>query len=136
MYLGDRCFDSHELLLINPPQPILHPPAPLSKPTFLPVFSPAELKSNSTTTASSGPTQQLYYLQDEEIDLAAFLKGAKEVGGSVKAKEGMKSGVTWRAHWLAVEGVQPLVKENPVTEIGESMPVFSSFRWRGIQRIW
>jgi transcription initiation factor TFIID subunit 6 len=90
-------------------QPILHPPKPLYKPTFQPVYPP------ETSITASNP--QLYYLKDEEIDLATFLKNAHTTPS--KATVGGESGVRWKSHWLAVEGVQPLIKENPITLLSE-----------------
>jgi transcription initiation factor TFIID subunit 6 len=58
---------------------------------------------------------QLYYLKDEEIDLATFLKNAHTT--PAKAIIGSEAGVRWKAHWLAIEGIQPLIKENPVTQL-------------------
>jgi transcription initiation factor TFIID subunit 6 len=73
------------------------------------------------------PQQQLYYLQDEEIDLFTYLREARKhpptvnvakatVADGQTAAAGSGGGVRWKAHWLAVEGVQPLIKENPVPE--------------------
>jgi hypothetical protein len=98
-----------KLILYGRFQPILHPPKPLYKPTFQPVYPP------ETAITASNP--QLYYLKDEEIDLATFLKNAHTTPS--KATVGGESGVRWKSHWLAVEGVQPLVKENPITLLSE-----------------
>ena len=98
-----------KLILSGRSQPILHPPKPLYKPTFQPVYPP------ETAITASNP--QLYYLKDEEIDLATFLKNAHTTPS--KATVGGESGVRWKSHWLAVEGVQPLVKENPITLLSE-----------------
>ncbi|KAA1475677.1 TAF-domain-containing protein [Dentipellis sp. KUC8613] len=46
----------------------------------------------------------VYFIEDEEIDFDRVLKEEKLT---------MPSGVRWTAHWLAVEGVQPLIPENP-----------------------
>lgn len=90
-------------------QPILHPPKPLYKPAFRPVYPP------ETAITASNP--QLYYLKDEEIDLATFLKNAHTT--PARATVGGEAGVRWKSHWLAVEGVQPLIKENPISQISE-----------------
>ncbi|KAI0311773.1 TAF-domain-containing protein [Amylostereum chailletii] len=50
---------------------------------------------------SAGP---VYFLEDEEIDFDRVLK---------EEKLALPSGVRWTAHWLAIEGVQPLIPENP-----------------------
>jgi transcription initiation factor TFIID subunit 6 len=46
----------------------------------------------------------VYFVEDEEIDFDRFLR---------EDKIPLPKGVTWTAHWLAVEGVQPLIPENP-----------------------
>jgi transcription initiation factor TFIID subunit 6 len=106
-------------------QPLLHPPYPLHKPSFVPVYTDG-------TQPSAGPSTQpqLYFLRDEEIDLVSYLKGVHPAAGSTTvngrhvnlggtARKGKGAGVRWKAHWLAVEGVQPLIKENPISQIQE-----------------
>lgn len=51
--------------------------------------------------ASVGP---VYFVEDEEIDFERVLREEKLV---------LPPSVRWTAHWLAVEGVQPLIPENP-----------------------
>jgi len=46
----------------------------------------------------------VYFVEDEEVDFDKVIKEEKIVLPKV---------VSWHAHWLAVEGVQPLVPENP-----------------------
>ncbi|KAH8825175.1 transcription initiation factor TFIID complex 60 kDa subunit [Flagelloscypha sp. PMI_526] len=46
----------------------------------------------------------VYYVEDEEIDFDHVLR---------EEKIALPKGVSWTAHWLAVEGVQPAVPENP-----------------------
>ncbi|KIJ54804.1 hypothetical protein M422DRAFT_240888 [Sphaerobolus stellatus SS14] len=46
----------------------------------------------------------IYYVEDEELDFDKVLKEEKVF---------LPKGVSWTAHWLAVEGVQPLIPENP-----------------------
>ncbi|KAG5634253.1 hypothetical protein H0H81_002696 [Sphagnurus paluster] len=46
----------------------------------------------------------VYFVEDEEIDFDRVLREEKIT---------LPKGVSWTAHWLAVEGVQPLVPENP-----------------------
>ncbi|CCL99734.1 uncharacterized protein FIBRA_01756 [Fibroporia radiculosa] len=50
---------------------------------------------------SAGP---VYFVEDEEIDFDRILREEKLT---------IPKGPRWTAHWLAVEGVQPLIPENP-----------------------
>lgn len=50
---------------------------------------------------AAGP---VYFPEDEEIDFDRVLR---------EEKIALPKGVSWIAHWLAVEGVQPLIPENP-----------------------
>lgn len=63
-----------------------------------PVFRRAPAFSN---IPAAGP---VYFVEDEEIDFDRVLREEKIV---------LPKGVSWTAHWLAVEGVQPLIPENP-----------------------
>ena len=49
-------------------------------------------------------TGTLYFAEDEEIDFDRVLREEKIT---------LPKPVSWTAHWLAVEGVQPLIPENP-----------------------
>ena len=53
---------------------------------------------------SSSTTGTLYFVEDEEIDFDRVLREEKIT---------LPKPVSWTAHWLAVEGVQPLIPENP-----------------------
>ena len=46
----------------------------------------------------------VYFVEDEEVDFDRLMREEKIT---------VPRGVNWTAHWLAVEGVQPLVPENP-----------------------
>lgn len=46
----------------------------------------------------------LYFVEDEEIDFDRVIR---------EEKIAVPKGARWTAHWLAVEGVQPLIPENP-----------------------
>ncbi|THH17570.1 hypothetical protein EUX98_g9102 [Antrodiella citrinella] len=46
----------------------------------------------------------VYFVEDEEVDFDRVLREEKVT---------LPKGVSWKAHWLAVEGVQPLIPENP-----------------------
>ncbi|KAF9465319.1 transcription initiation factor TFIID complex 60 kDa subunit [Collybia nuda] len=50
---------------------------------------------------AAGP---VYFVEDEEIDFDRVFR---------EEKIALPKGVSWKAHWLAVEGVQPLIPENP-----------------------
>ena len=52
----------------------------------------------------SSTTGTLYFVEDEEIDFDRVLREEKIT---------LPKPVSWTAHWLAVEGVQPLIPENP-----------------------
>jgi len=67
---------------------------------------------------TAGP---VYFVEDEEIDFDRVLR---------EEKIALPKGVTWTAHWLAVEGVQPLIPENPPAiprdtdqEVGKAPPL-------------
>ncbi|KAJ6499182.1 transcription initiation factor TFIID complex 60 kDa subunit [Mycena sanguinolenta] len=46
----------------------------------------------------------VYFVEDEEVDFERVMREEKIT---------LPKGVSWTAHWLAVEGVQPLIPENP-----------------------
>ncbi|CDZ98054.1 Transcription initiation factor TFIID, subunit TAF6 (also component of histone acetyltransferase SAGA) [Phaffia rhodozyma] len=86
-----------------------HLPLPSSShPTFAPLraseVASSLSKNKSSANASSTTVDQLYYLQDQEIDFAKLLQ--ERPPGLVNG------GVRWTAHWLAVEGIMPRVPEN------------------------
>ncbi|KIR34420.1 transcription initiation factor TFIID subunit 6 [Cryptococcus deuterogattii MMRL2647] len=88
----------HALEALNV-EPILIPPRPLALPSFHPL--------NLPPPAANMPSQTIYTTPDDEIDFASYLKEPLPAGIASSA------GVKWKAHWLAVEGVQPAVPENP-----------------------
>jgi transcription initiation factor TFIID subunit 6 len=51
--------------------------------------------------SAAGP---VYFVEDEEVDFDRVLRDEKIA---------LPKGVSWTAHWLAIEGVQPLIPENP-----------------------
>jgi transcription initiation factor TFIID subunit 6 len=83
--------------LVLTQKPILIPPRPLAQPKFQPVSVPLP----------NGSTQTVYHVPDEEIDFQTYLKEPLPAGLA------NSKGVRWKAHWLAVEGVQPAIPENP-----------------------
>ncbi|GAA5947203.1 hypothetical protein JCM3765_001573 [Sporobolomyces pararoseus] len=50
------------------------------------------------------PTGTVYHVEDEEVDLTKVLK---------TELPSVPRDISFTAHWLAIEGVQPLIKENP-----------------------
>ncbi|KAL0068941.1 histone H4-like TAF Taf6, SAGA complex subunit [Marasmius tenuissimus] len=70
--------------------------SPYAPPTFR-----RALPFVSGGSASAGT---VYFVEDEEIDFDRILREEKIT---------LPKGVSWTAHWLAVEGVQPLIPENP-----------------------
>lgn len=56
--------------------------------------------------ASLGPAQPLFYVSDEEIDFEKLINAALPK---------VPRELTMTAHWLAVEGVQPSIPQNPTS---------------------
>lgn len=56
--------------------------------------------------ASLGPGQPLYYLEDEEVDFEKLINAPLPK---------VPRDISFTAHWLAVEGVQPSIPQNPST---------------------
>ena len=52
-------------------------------------------------------TGPIHLVADEEIDLEKVLDASPKVA--------LSPGVGWSAHWLAVEGVQPAIPQNPIS---------------------
>lgn len=57
----------------------------------------------------AGTGSIVYNVEDDEVDIEQLAQQA--VGSSSRLPR--SNGVGWKAHWLAVEGVQPLIPENP-----------------------
>ncbi|KKA26548.1 hypothetical protein TD95_003685 [Thielaviopsis punctulata] len=55
--------------------------------------------------ASLGPGQPLYYVEDEEVDFEKLINAPLPK---------VPRDVMFTAHWLAIEGVQPAIPQNPV----------------------
>ncbi|OCK80596.1 DUF1546-domain-containing protein [Lepidopterella palustris CBS 459.81] len=56
--------------------------------------------------ASIGPGQPLYYVEDEEVDFEKLINSPLPK---------VPREITFTAHWLAVEGVQPSIPQNPTS---------------------
>ncbi|KAG8805950.1 hypothetical protein FRC17_005256 [Serendipita sp. 399] len=65
------------------------------------VFRKANPNPAGTNSKVAAP---VYFVEDEEIDFDKVLRDEKVV---------LPKLVNWQAHWLAVEGIQPLIAENP-----------------------
>jgi len=58
---------------------------------------------NPAGTGTKG-TLPVFFVEDEEIDFDKVLRDERVV---------LPKMVNWHAHWLAVEGIQPLTADNP-----------------------
>ncbi|OBT57747.1 hypothetical protein VE04_01932 [Pseudogymnoascus sp. 24MN13] len=56
--------------------------------------------------ASLGPGQPLFYIEDEEVDFEKLINAPLPK---------VPRDISFTAHWLAVEGVQPSIPQNPTT---------------------
>lgn len=66
------------------------------------------------TAPTAGP---VYFVEDEEIDFERVLR---------EEKIPLPRPANWTAHWLAVEGVQPLIPENPPAVSRDAEPDIAS----------
>ncbi|KAJ2904319.1 TATA box binding protein associated factor [Zalerion maritima] len=61
--------------------------------------------------ASLGPGQPLFYIEDEEVDFEKLINAPLPK---------VPRDATFTAHWLAIEGVQPAIPQNPTTSESRS----------------
>lgn len=59
---------------------------------------------NASGGAGTKANQAIYFVEDEEVDFDKVLRDERVV---------LPKMVNWHAHWLAVEGIQPLTADNP-----------------------
>lgn len=74
---------------------------PFSQPSYRKALPFPQVSTPGTSQPTAGP---VYFVEDEEIDFERVMREEKIM---------LPKGVSWTAHWLAVEGVQPLIPENP-----------------------
>ncbi|KAF9319805.1 hypothetical protein BG003_008099 [Podila horticola] len=76
-------------------------------------FSSADPTRFKRTTAGSTSTgqQELFFVEDEELDFEAILSAPLPK---------VPLDVTYTAHWLAIEGVQPAIVQNPTPSDAKS----------------
>ncbi|KIL66785.1 hypothetical protein M378DRAFT_74702 [Amanita muscaria Koide BX008] len=67
-------------------------------------YNPSTFRRTVNYPPANPPVGPVYFVEDEEIDFDRVLREEKIT---------VPKGVSWTAHWLAVEGVQPLIPENP-----------------------
>ncbi|EIN12381.1 hypothetical protein PUNSTDRAFT_97062 [Punctularia strigosozonata HHB-11173 SS5] len=84
------------------------PHAPLAFRRAPPVYLPSQPgAANHHHAPSQAQSTSVYFVEDEEIDFDNLGRGLRE------EKIQLPKPVSWTAHWLAVEGVQPAIPENP-----------------------
>lgn len=80
-------------------------------------LDPISFKTLASGGALSSSPSTLYYIPEKEVDFDSVL--------SHMAKQGsvpLNQKVNWSSHWLAIEGVQPAIPENPPQAMMASSP--------------
>lgn len=73
---------------------------------FFPPYTGGKAKGPWFRTVQTASGVPMYMVEDEEVDFDSVLENGPRVG--------VGRGVGWHAHWLAIEGIQPPIPENPV----------------------
>lgn len=83
---------------------------PFSQPSYRKALPFPQINQPGATQPNTAP---VYFVEDEEIDFERVSREEKVM---------LPKGVSWTAHWLAVEGVQPMIPENPPAVPREEPP--------------
>ncbi|KAF8349591.1 transcription initiation factor TFIID complex 60 kDa subunit [Amanita rubescens] len=67
-------------------------------------YNPTTFRRTMNYPSTNAAVGTVYFVEDEEMDFDRVLREEKIT---------LPKGISWTAHWLAVEGVQPLIPENP-----------------------
>ena len=73
---------------------------------FFPPYTGGKARGPWFRTVQTQSGTPMYMVEDEEVDFDTVLETGPRVG--------VGRGVGWHAHWLAIEGIQPPIPENPV----------------------
>nr|ASF90182.1 hypothetical protein SPAR06841 [Bartheletia paradoxa] len=81
--------------------------------------APNREKERARNGLTAPPDGSVYFIEDEEIDFETVL--STPVAGAGR-------GMGWSAHWLAVEGVQPAIPQNPAPPTASTLQPSTSTR--------
>lgn len=107
---GLGCLSNHKTTDINSALAVKNVSPLFGYSAFSPEFKVSSL-SAVPSSSSTNPAQNLYFVDDAEIDLEELVN---------KALPPVPLEVTFTAHWLAVEGVQPRIVQNPTPATGDT----------------